>query len=104
MINKASGAPITFSWTYDVADEASISGFDIVLEAKGSNPTETIIATLPPSSRSTTGLLAPTLGGQYFYVSRAFLDDPGGKISSADSDEAEVNVVVLPIPGDFSVA
>lgn len=105
MINKRPGDPITFSWTFAVEDEASISGFDVIMEAKGANPTETIVQTVSPAGRATTGLTAPASGGgQYFFVCRSFLDDTSGKIYSTDSDEASINVVVLPVPEGFSVA
>lgn len=104
MINKAPGAPVTFSWTYDVANESSISGFKVICEAKGANPVESVVATLPPAFRQTSGFAAPVLGGQYYYICKAYLNDPSGEIDSVASNEASINVVVLPVPGDFSVA
>lgn len=107
VINKMPAAPVTFQWAYITSDEAKISGFDLVQEAKGAATVETIVQTVTPTARSTTGLKAPALGGAYFYVCRAFFNDmttgTAVKILSADSNEVQVTVVVLPVPTGATV-
>ena len=53
---------------------------------------------MTPSQRQTTGLKTPLLGGQYYYVVRAWVKNGAQRIYSGDSNEVSVTVVVLPIP------
>lgn len=106
VINKLPSAPVTFAWIYQAADESKITGYEIVQLAKGAATAETVVGTYTPAVRKSSGLTAPTLGGQYSYVVRAYFNTtatPPIKLLSANSSEATVNVVVLPVPTGLSV-
>jgi hypothetical protein len=90
----AAAQTVNFAW--DPHDQASqIAGFRLYMTKASGGYTGTPVATFTPGTATAGSIPQPALG-RYFFVLRAFIDDPAGAVESDNSNE--VTLVLKPKP------
>jgi hypothetical protein len=97
-VKKFSGDPVTFSWSYDVADEATISYFQLVATSDLFVPADPQVLTFAKTARTASIPAVFAVGSKFTYYALTAVDarDPAKILVSLPSNTVAAERVGKP--------